>query len=201
MKVLGITGGVGSGKSMVVDYITRTFRVRAIQADLVAHALMEPGGDCYERIAAYFGKEILKSDLTIDRKKLGAVVFADREKLKKLNSLVHPRVKEFIAAEIRKERYAGKTSLLVIEAALLIEDHYEVFCDEIWYVYAKKEVRQRRLVSMRGYSKEKVEQIMKNQLSDEEYRKYCHFIVDNSSDIVENTFKQIDKGLVEHGLL
>ena len=201
MKVLGITGGVGSGKSMVVDYITRTFRVRAIQADLVAHALMEPGGDCYERIAAYFGKEILKSDLTIDRKKLGAVVFADREKLKKLNSLVHPRVKEFIAAEIRKERDAGKTSLLVIEAALLIEDHYEVFCDEIWYVYAQKEVRRRRLVSMRGYSKEKVEQIMKNQLSDEEYRKYCHFIVDNSSDIVENTFKQIDKGLVEHGLL
>ena len=201
MKVLGITGGVGSGKSMVVDYITRTFRVRAIQADLVAHALMEPGGDCYERIAAYFGKEILRSDLTIDRKKLGAVVFADREKLKKLNSLVHPGVKEFIAAEIRKERDAGKKSLLVIEAALLIEDHYEVFCDEIWYVYAQKEVRRRRLVSMRGYSKEKVEQIMKNQLPDEEYRKHCHFIVDNSSDIVENTFKQIDKGLVEHGLL
>ena len=201
MKVLGITGGLGSGKSMVMDYITKAYNARGIQADLVAHDLMQPGQSCYNQIVEYFGSGILKSDFTIHRQKLGALVFADREKLEKLNRLVHPRVKEYIVSEIRKERNTGKTPLVVIEAALLIENGYQVICDEIWYIYTKKDVRYRRLVSERGYSEEKMEQIIKNQLTDEEYRKYCHFIVDNSSDIMENTFKQINKGLVEHEFL
>ena len=201
MKVLGVTGGVGSGKSTVLNYITRTCQARGIQADLVAHRLMEPGESCYKRIVEYFGRDILNDDDTINRTKLGAVVFTDREKLMRLNSLVHPAVKEYIVAEIAKERTAGKIPLMVIEAALFLEEHYEAFCDKVWYIYTEKDIRCKRLISARGYSKEKVGQIMKNQLPDEEFRKHCHFIVDNSSDIVENTYRQIDKGLVEHGLL
>lgn len=201
MKVLGITGGVGNGKSMVLDYITKTYDARGIQADLAAHALMEPDGACFAPIVKCFGTEILNSDGRIDRKKLGAAVFADSEKIKRLNSIVHPGVKAYIIEEIAKEKEDGKKSLFVIEAALMIEDHYEEFCDEIWYIYAAEQVRWRRLTESRGYAPEKVKQIMNNQLPEEEFRRHCNFVVDNSSNIVENTFKQIDKGLVEHGLL
>ena len=90
---------------------------------------------------------------------------------------------------------------MVIEAALLLEEHYDQICDEIWYVYTQESVRRQRLQESRGYSDEKITQMMKTQLPDAYFREHCQFVVDNSSDNVENTYEQIDEGLRKHGIL
>ena len=102
MKVLGITGGVGAGKSTILDYLNRRYHARIIEADKVGHFLMEPGQKVYYHIVETFGSGILRGDQSIDRQKLGKLVFDDQEKLVKLNCLVHPAVKEYIASEIEK---------------------------------------------------------------------------------------------------
>ncbi|MDO4321721.1 MAG: dephospho-CoA kinase [Lachnospiraceae bacterium] len=201
MKILGITGGVGAGKSTILAYLEERYRARVIQADEVGKMLQEPGQPCYLRIAQEFGQEILKPAGSIDRKKLAAAVFTDEKKLELLNRIVHPAVKAYIMEELENEKRKGEVPFCVIEAALLLEDRYDLICDEIWYVYTEIPVRMRRLARSRGYSEEKSRQIMENQLKDEEYRAKCQFVIDNSSDFVEHTYEQIDKGLTEHGLL
>lgn len=198
MKVLGITGGVGAGKSTVLTYLFEKYQARVIQADQAAHFLEQPGQKCFERIVELFGRDILDEKGIIDRKKLGEMVFRNSESLKRLNGVVHPAVKAYIIEEIRREREAGRAPFLVIEAALLLEDHYDEICDEIWYVHTDRNVRIRRLMESRGYSEEKSEEIMRNQLPDELFFEQCQFVVDNSSDFIENTYEQIDRGLVEH---
>ncbi|HIQ97061.1 MAG TPA: dephospho-CoA kinase [Candidatus Limivivens merdigallinarum] len=201
MKVIGITGGVGAGKSTVLDYLNRRYHARIIQADLVAHHLMEPGMPVYYKIVEAFGSGMLKGDQTIDRQRLGELVFADQEKLEKLNKLVHPAVKEYIASEIEEERKQKRVPFVAVEAALLIEDHYETICDELWYIYADEEVREQRLLASRSYTREKSRSIMKQQLPDDIFRESCQFVIDNSSEILQNTFEQIDRGLISHGIL
>lgn len=201
MKVLGITGGVGAGKSTVLTHLFEKYRARVIQADQVAHLLEEPGQECYRRIVELFGEDILAGEGTIDRKKLGEKVFREPESLKRLNGVVHPAVKAYIIEEIQKEREEGRAPFLVIEAALLLEDHYDEICDEIWYVHTDRKVRKKRLMESRGYTEDKTEEIMKNQLPDGLFFKQCQFVVDNSSDFIENTYEQIDRGLVEHEFL
>ena len=90
---------------------------------------------------------------------------------------------------------------MAVEAALLIEDHYDTLCDEIWYIYAQEDVRRKRLAVSRGYSSAKSDSIMKNQLPDEIFRESCQFVIDKRSEIVQNTYEQIDRGLKEHGIL
>lgn len=201
MKVIGITGGVGAGKSTVLQYLAGKYRARIIQADQVGHYLMEPGQVCYYKIIESFGSGILNGDQTICRSRLAAVVFQDKDALKKLNKIVHPAVKEYIIQAVAEEKTANTVPFTVIEAALLIEDHYEVVCDELWYIYASEEVRKARLMASRGYTEEKVKDIMKNQLPESEFFARSHFVVDNNSDFMENTFEQIDKGMVEHGIM
>lgn len=205
MKVLGITGGVGAGKSTVLAYLRERHGARVIQADEVGRLLQEPGQECYDRIVEAFGREILQEGRggqpPLDRAKLAAAVFSDDEKLARLNAIVHPAVKAYIIEEIEKEKQSGRAPFCVIEAALLLEDRYDLICDEIWYIYTETSVRVHRLAESRGYSEEKSRQIMGNQLADEEYRAKCNFVIDNSADFVENTYEQIERGLVEHGFL
>lgn len=201
MKVLGITGQVGTGKSTVLGYLEKKYGVRVIQADAVGHLLMEPGNGCYAEIVTEFGTGILDESGKIDRKKLGGLVFENRRQLEKLNRIIHPAVRQWIIFEIEKERKAGTVPFVVVEAALMIEDHYEQFCDQIWYLYADDKVRRERLKSSRGYTDKKIDDILGNQQKDGVFRKFCQFVVDNSSDFVENTFEQMDRGLVENGFL
>lgn len=195
MKVLGITGGVGAGKSTILAYLEQKHGARIIQADQVAFQLQQPGGVCFGEMVALFGKEILDADGRIDRGMLASVVFADSELLEKLNGIVHPAVKKRIVTEIEKERRRGKLSLFVIEAALLLEDHYDLVCDEIWYIHTAPEVRRKRLMESRGYSEEKVHRIMENQLGEQAYREKCQVVIDNSCDQVECAYEQIDREL------
>ena len=152
-------------------------------------------------IVEEFGGEILNREGNLGREKLSKTVFSDLGKLKRLNELVHPYVKEEIKRQIRKEKERGEVPFIAVEAALLLEDHYETVCDEIWYIYADVRTREERLKESRGYTEEKIRRVMENQLEETEYRKKCDFVIDNSSKFVENTYEQIDKGLVEHGFL
>ncbi len=194
MKVIGITGGVGAGKSEILKYLKEKYGAVVIEADKVGHLLMEPGEICYEQITETFGDGILNTDLTIDRGALGKIVFADKELLGKLNQIIHPGVKAYIVTEIQKERAIGNTSYFVVEAALLLEDHYDVICDEMWYIDASAEVRRERLKASRGYDDEKIAGIMANQKSPEEFRKSCQAVIDNSGSL-QDTYEQIDRQL------
>ena len=201
IKILGITGGVGAGKSTILSYLAQQYGARVIELDKAAHLCMQPGTSCYEQIIDRFGKKILAEDGRLDRPVLSQIVFADRKEVEALNHIVHPAVKDYIREEIQKERKSEKVPFVVLEAALLLEDHYDEICDEIWYLYVEEESRIRRLQSSRGYTPEKTRTVLKNQKSDEEFRRFCQFVIDNSSDNVENTYKQIDRGLMTHGFL
>ena len=193
MKFIGITGGVGAGKSAVLDYLATKPGVRVMLADEIAHELMEPGTDCYEQIRQAFPEhDIYKEDGHFDRIKLAKVIFSDGNRRARMNGIVHPAVKAYVIAEAKRERQEGTLALLVLEAALLIEEHYDEICDELWYIYADEETRMERLKQNRGYSEEKCRSIFRNQLSEEEFSNHCDFEIDNSGDFKE-TKEQIQQ--------
>lgn len=193
MKIIGITGGVGSGKSRVLSYMETKYNAVICQADHVAWKLQEPGQKCYAQIVAYFGENILDEDGTINRGKLGQIVFADKDKLFKLNQIMHPAVKEYIVEWIQRERN-NETLYFIIEAALLLEDDYSQICDEMWYIYCDENIRRERLKSSRGYTDEKIDAIMASQLSEQIFRKECQIVIDNSG-VFEDTCFQIEKAM------
>ncbi len=196
MKFIGITGGVGAGKSEILSYLGKKTGVRVMLADEIAHELMEAGTDCYKSLRQTFNDEdIWNSDGSFNREKLAKVIFSDKLKRDIMNSMVHPAVKEYVIRQQEYEKERGELSLLVLEAALLIEEHYDKICDELWYIYTSEENRRDRLKASRGYSDEKIDNIFKSQLSEEEYRKYCAVVIDNNGS-VEAAFEQIDKALV-----
>ena len=194
MKVIGITGGVGAGKSAILGYLKEEYGAVVIEADKVGHLLMEPGKACYDSIVEKFGKNILNEDQTINRGKLGGIVFADSKLLDVLNKIIHPGVKSYIISEIEKEKSAAKTRYFVVEAALLLEDHYDAICDELWYIHTDEAVREKRLKETRGYDDEMIAGIMANQKSPEEFRSACQVVIDNSGNLAD-TYRQIEKQL------
>lgn len=195
MKIIGITGGIGSGKSRVLSHMQEKYHARILQTDLVAHQLQEPGKPCYDKILLTFGKEILKENDKIDRKKLGNLVFSDPEKLQLLNDMIHPAVKTFVREEIEKAEKEG-APLFLVESALLREDHYEEICDELWYIFAAEDVRIRRLMEVRGLEIEKIQRIMDSQAEEEVFRNYCDVTIDNSGSF-EKTEEQIAEAMKE----
>lgn len=199
MKIIGITGGVGCGKSTVLELIKKHFNAYVIMADEVGRQLMEVGGAAYRSIVEVFGSDILQEDGSLDRPKLSGIVFHNANKLAVLNSIVHPLVKKYIMEDIADRQCEGIYDYYFVEAALLIEDHYDRICDELWYVYASDEVRIKRLMESRGYDFEKCRSIFQNQLSDEAFRQHCSVVIDNSHDLAD-TLLQIRKVLdKEHG--
>ena len=189
MKTIGLTGGVGAGKSTVLCYLKEKYDAFVIQADLVGHRVMEPGQSCYEPVIKLFGTDIIKEDKTLDRKKISDIVFCSEEKLKNLNAIIHPAVKHAIIQELEKEKTAGRP-LCVVEAALLLEENYQAFCDEIWYVHVSAETRIKRLMSDRGYSRKKSEEIIASQAPEKTFFAHADFVIDNSRE-QEYTFRQI----------
>lgn len=183
MKFIGLTGGVGAGKTTVLKALKQLYKVRILIADEIAHEQMEPGTLCYKKLHQEFGAyDIWRDGGGIHRPKLAELLFSDEEKRKKLNGIVHPAVKEYILGEVEKERQKGYYDYVIVEAALLIEEHYDKLCDELWYVYASPENRKKRLMADRGYSEQKVAQMFAAQFPDETYRKYCQVVIDNDQD-------------------
>lgn len=196
MKVIGVTGGVGAGKSEVLAYLGRRRDCRVIMADRVAHQLEEPGEACYEPLMALLGKEILDAAGKIDRRKMAERIFGDSALLQKVNDIVHPAVKTYLIGQIERERAAGRLSRLFIEAALLIEEGYAEIVDELWYIRAEEGVRRRRLRENRGYSDEKIDAIMKSQLAEEAFVEHCGVVIENNG-ALSSVYEQIEKELGE----
>ena len=190
MKIIGITGGVGSGKSEVMKYLETHYDCDLIRSDELAHELMKKGQACYGPILDLLGPDVLDSDGEFDRKAVAAKIFADSSLLGQMNQITHPAVRGSIARSMKEAEAKGR-SFFFLEAALLIEEKYNEICDELWYVYADAEVRKQRLRKSRGYSDEKIRQIMANQLPDSEFRRVCAFVLDNSG-AFSDTIPQID---------
>lgn len=195
MKIIGVTGGVGAGKSTVLNYLEKRYGAKLILADLVGHEVMEPGHEAYGQVVKAFGQEIVSEDKTIDRKVLGAIVFADEKKRMILNRIIHPAVRQEILRRL-EEAELLHLSYVVVEAALFLEENYDAFCDETWYIYTDEKIRRQRLKESRGYSDERIDQIFRSQKTHEEFQKRCLFMIDNNGS-EEETFRQIDRRMKE----
>ena len=197
MNTIGITGGVGAGKSAVLKYLEEKYEAYIIVADELAKELEEPGKPVFNALKESFGNDIISDDGSLDKKAFSALIFSDEDALRRTNAIIHPAVKEEILRQMQEKKAQG-CSLFVVEAALLIEEGYDKILDELWYVYADESVRFKRLEENRGYTREKSLSIMRRQKSDIEFRKYCRRIIDNSADLWE-TKAQIDACM--HSLL
>jgi len=190
MKVIGLTGGVGSGKSTVTE-ILKDLGYQAVQTDAIGKDLMRPGEAGYREIVLLFGDSILQEDGQIDRNRLAKIIFHEPRKKSVVESIIHPLVKRRVIDAVTEARIRGDADYFFVESALLYEDHYETVCDEFWYVYAPESVRRQRLKASRGYSDEKIDSILKSQLSDKSFRSICTQVIDNSGD------RQKTKGCLE----
>ena len=198
-KVVGITGGTGCGKTVVMKILKEHFNAGLIIADLIGHELMSPGGMNYKEIVKAFGEEILDETGNINRPKLSKIVFSDKDKLEILNRISHPNIEKAVVARLEEMQKDETISFIALEAALLIECGYMKYLDELWYVYADEETRIRRLMDGRGYSEEKSRSVMKNQLKKEEYLRNSDRLIDNSG-TEEDTLENIRKSLEDKPL-
>ncbi len=198
MQVIGITGGVGAGKSVILEYLKGNYKVRNLEADRIAEMLMKPGTECYDKLMKFLPVEIYNDDETINRSKLAEKLFESPKLRQEVNQVVHPAVKAYIQERIEEQRQMRILDYVIIEAALLIEDHYDKICDEIWYVYATEEVRRQRLLDSRGYTPAKIEQIFESQMPEEEYRAHCQVVIDNNG-TKEEAFYQVAQVIKNKG--
>ena len=194
MRFIGITGGVGAGKTEILNYIRRHYKCEIYLADRVAEQLQEPGTVCFESLVALLGREIVGRDGRLDRGRMAQMIFGNPALLDQVNGIVHPAVKEFLTEKLEQARASGQVELFFVEAALLIEAGYRGLVDELWYVYADEASRRGRLTEQRGYSEEKISRIMASQLAEEKFRENCDFVIDNSGSL-EESLRQIDRKL------
>lgn len=191
MKFIGITGGVGAGKTEILNYLSAQDGIKVMLADEIAHDLMEKGTNCNLKLQELFKEDVVfDAEGNINRNRMAEVIFSDEKKREALNLIVHPAVKEYVTEVAKKEKEAGKLRILVLEAALLIEEGYDKICDELWYIYTSEENRKIRLMKNRGYSEEKVRNIFESQLKEEEYRRFCKIVIDNNG-TKDETLRQV----------
>jgi len=178
MRIIGVTGGVGSGKSRVLQILEESWGAHVIRADEVAHRLMEPGEEAYCRVLEEFGDSVLGTDGSLDKAKLSNLIFGDCKARRRMDSIVHPLVWKAIERELQ----GCAVGLTVVESAIP-EKKLGDICDELWYVYTSRENRILRLSANRGYSEEKSVSIMESQASDESFRQMCDHVIDNNGDL------------------
>ncbi len=193
-RFIGITGGVGAGKSEILKYIRQHYKCEIYLADQVAHEVKRPGTACCRKLTELLGEDIQAPDGQIDSRRMAERIFSDGVLLEKVNGIIHPAVREYLLERLERARRERSVELFFVEAALLIECGYRALADEMWYVYADEETRRRRLARSRGYSKERIDGIMSKQLTEEQFRINCDFVIDNSGALTES-YAQIDRKL------
>src|SRR5579863_4299480 len=184
MLTIGLTGGIGSGKSTVAK-ILGELGAPIVDADKVAHTTYAPGGAAYDAVVAAFGTEIVAPDRTIDRKKLGAIVFGNPDQLNKLTSIVWPATYEGIRAKVAELRAGGAKTPIIVEAAILIEAKWHSLFDEIWLVRASRQAVIDRIERQRGLKAAETHARIRAQLSDDERAKHASLVIDNSGSLKE----------------
>ena len=188
MKTIGLTGGIGSGKS-TVSQLLGELGAFVIDADKVGHEIYQPGKEAWKQVTAAFGQDILAPDQTIDRKKLGAIIFGSDDARKKLNSIVHPLMFKDIDYRIKEKRADGFTKPIVVEAAILIEANWLPLADEVWLIVTNKNAVIERVASQRGLSARDTEARIASQLSDAERRKYATLVIENDGSLEDLKIK------------
>lgn len=180
--IIGLTGGIGAGKSVVGGMLAELGAL-VIDTDKVGHRVYAPGSEGWRRLVDAFGTEIVAADGTIDRKRLGAIVFDDAEKRRALNAIVHPLIFQEILREIAARRAAGFTGHVVLEAPVLLEAKGTGLVDRIWVVTAPRAAIHARLASSRDLSAAEIEARMGAQLSDAERRVHADLVIENDGDV------------------
>lgn len=183
MKVIGLTGGIGSGKSTVSGYLAELGAV-IIDADKVGHEAFKPHTAAWHDVVEAFGNEVLAPDGEIDRAKLGGVVFNNPESLKKLNGIMHPRIKQMIKIQIENYRKKG-LKMVVVEAYGLIEADWISIVDQVWVTVSSESVVLERLKKQRVLDEEQILARIRSQLSPEERGKYADVIIQNDGKLEE----------------
>lgn len=183
MRVIGLTGGIGSGKSTVSGYMAELGAV-IIDADKVGHEAFKPHTPAWDDVVKTFGNDILGSDGEIDRAKLSGIVFNNPEALKKLNSIMHPRMKQLIKIQIENYRKKG-LKVVVVEAYGLVEADWISIVDEVWVTVSSESVVLERLKEQRGLNEEEILARIRSQLSPEEREKAADVIIHNDGQLEE----------------
>jgi dephospho-CoA kinase len=189
--LLGVTGSIATGKSTVARML-EALGARTIDFDVLSRVVVEPGKPAWEDIVAYFGKQVLNEDQTLDREKLREIVFRDLEEKKKLEGFLHPRISEEFVKVV--DAYTRDDPQVIIQAVvpLLIETNMQAFFHNILMVYATEAEQKKRLMARDGCSEEMAMNMIRSQISVEEKKGYCDLIIDNSG-TEEETRKQVEK--------
>lgn len=188
MKIIGLTGGIGSGKSTVSDYLMkRGFPV--LDADRIAREIVLPGSEMLIQLKSVFGEEIIQDDGGLNRKRLGEIVFSDAEKKKLLDQLMHTRILVLIHERILEHR--GE-KVVFIDAPLLFETGLDKSVGEVWVIDVEDEIRIRRIMERDGLEREDILKRFNSQMTRDEKNKRADVILNNSGD-VEALYQQIER--------
>lgn len=180
MKVLGIVGGIGAGKTTVVTTIAQLHPTYVIGADEIGHQLLLKEGKAYEQVIEAFGPQILDEDGQIVRARLGAIVFGDEDKLSQLNQITHPLIYSEVASQLQWCKTQAKWDFIIVDAALLIEIGLIQLVDSVIGVYASEEIRIERIMKRGGGTLEEAQKRIASQKPWEMFQKVSHFVIDNS---------------------
>ncbi|GAB3065095.1 dephospho-CoA kinase [Virgibacillus ainsalahensis] len=192
--IIGLTGSIASGKS-TVSLMFDDFNIPVVDADKISREVVNPGEKAYTNIIKTFGQEILREDKTLDREKLGSIIFADDEKRKQLNSIVHPAVREKMLQKKEAFVQAGASSV-VLDIPLLFESKLTHFADKTLVVYVDEEVQLERLMKRNGYAEEEAKQRISSQISVSDKAEMADATIDNNGTKYES-FEQLEKLLKE----
>ena len=176
--IIGLTGGIGAGKSMAAAFLTE-LGARVIDADRIGHEVYRPGSEGFARVVEAFGPGVVGADGAIDRRALGALVFADPAARARLNALVHPLIAAEVGRRIAAARAEGFDGPLVVEAAVLLEAGWRPLVDRLWVVSTQREHAIARVMAARGLTREEVERRLDAQTSDAERRRHADLVIEN----------------------
>lgn len=196
---LGLTGGIACGKSTIADLLVRRGAI-LIDADQLAREVVEPGSPVLEEVARHFGQAVLKEDGSLDRKRMGEIIFANPGLRKRLEEVLHPPIRRLIQERMAKAEHSHPGRLVVVDIPLLYESGMKDLVSEVMVVYIPKELQLERLMKRDSLTREQVEQRLSAQMPIEEKKGLADFVIDNSGTI-EQTERQIDEFLRSKGLL
>lgn len=194
-KIIGITGGIASGKSTVSSYLRELGQI-VIDADEVVHDLQKKGGALYQVLVGWLGTEILQADGELDRKKLAALLFASNERLAKSADLQNPIIRKEL--EKRRDRALQDNELVFLDIPLLYEQGYEDWCNQVWLIYVDRETQIQRLMARNQLTKEEAQLRISQQMPLEEKRALADLVLENTGDL-ETLKSQIKRLVIEMG--
>lgn len=197
MFIIGLTGGIASGKSTVSEML-RQLGAPIIDADAVAREVVAPGQPAWRDIVAHFGTTVVRTDQTLDRRRLGEVVFKDTQARRVLEQFTHPRIQEIITERLRELQMEG-CPVVVLDMPLLIETGWHHKVDQVWLVYVEPAVQLARLMARNGLPRTEAAARIAAQMPLSVKKSYAHIVIDNGRDLAA-TRRQVEQAWAQLGL-